>query len=88
MSPNPEGKMTYPDHIKEKLFGHAYRAFSSWHGKVFFYLCMEESKFWETTFGQQFPDNEAFEQALLDSARAKLVPKITNPGFSRHRSAP
>ena len=28
MSPNPEGKMTYPDHIKEELFGHAYRAFS------------------------------------------------------------
>ena len=74
MSPNPEGKMTYPDHLKEKLFGHAYRAFSPWHGKVFFYLCMEESKFWETTFGEQFPDNEAFEQALLESARAKLFP--------------
>jgi spore photoproduct lyase len=73
MSPNPEGKMTYPDHIKEALFGHAYRAFSTWHGKVFFYLCMEESKFWETTFGERYPDNETFEQALLESARAKLA---------------
>ncbi len=73
MSPNPEGKMTYPDHLKEKLFGHAYQAFSIWHGKVFFYLCMEESKFWETTFGERFPDNAAFERALLESARAKLA---------------
>jgi len=73
MSPNPEGKMTYPDHIKEALFGHAYRAFSTWHGKVFFYLCMEESKFWETTFGERYPDNETFEQALLENARAKLA---------------
>ncbi len=72
MSPNPEGKMTYPGHIKEKLFGHAYRAFSIWHGKVFFYLCMEEAKFWETTFGKRFPDNEAFEKALLESARSKF----------------
>lgn len=73
MSPNPEGKMTYPDHIKEALFGHAYRAFSSWHGKVFFYLCMEEPKFWETTFGDLHPDNAAFEGSLLKSARAKLA---------------
>ena len=72
MSPNPEGKMTYPDHIKEKLFGHAYRAFSIWHGKVFFYLCMEEAKFWETTFGELYPDNAAFEKALLENAYAKL----------------
>ena len=74
LSPNPEGKMTYPDHVKESLFGHAYRAFSTWHGKVFFYLCMEESKFWETTFGERFPDNKAFERALLESTRAKLFP--------------
>ena len=73
MSANAEGKMTYPDHIKEELFGHAYQAFSAWHGKVFFYLCMEEPKFWETTFGERFPDNEAFEQGLLDSVRAKLA---------------
>lgn len=73
MSPNPEGKMTYPDHIKEALFGHAYRAFSAWHGKVFFYLCMEEPKFWETTFGKRYPDNAAFERDLLENARAKLA---------------
>jgi spore photoproduct lyase len=73
MSPNPEGKMTYPDHIKEALFGHAYRAFSVWHGNVFFYLCMEESKFWESTFGELYTDNEAFERDLLESTRAKLA---------------
>jgi len=52
MTSNPEGKMTYPDNIKEQLFCHAYESFKPWHGKVFFYLCMEEKKLWEHTFGK------------------------------------
>ena len=72
MTANPEDKQTYPDHIKKELFKHAYEAFADWHGKVFFYLCMEEAKFWDTVFGHRYPDNEAMEAALLDSAWAKL----------------
>mgnify|MGYP000334920506 CR=1 FL=1 len=70
---NPEGKLTYPDKIKEALFQYAYAAFAAWHDKVFFYLCMEESRFWEKTFGHSHADNAAFEQQLLRSARYKLM---------------
>jgi len=69
---NPEGKLSYPDNIKNALFHHAYTAFTPWHDKVFFYLCMEEKHFWETIFGHSYPDNSTFEQALLSSARQKL----------------
>jgi spore photoproduct lyase len=72
MVPNPEGKLTYPDETKIRLFRHAHDAFGPWHDKVFFYLCMEEKKFWEPSLGDAFPDNEAFERSLLDSAWEKL----------------
>jgi len=61
MVPNPEGKLTYPAPIKEKLFKHAFDAFSPWHDKVYFYLCMEEARFWKTTFGWVHESNEKFE---------------------------
>ena len=72
MVSNPEGKQTYPDEIKEQLFRHAYENFAAWHGKVFFYLCMEEARFWDAAFGYRYPDNEAMEAGLLASAWAKL----------------
>lgn len=72
MVANPEGKQTYPDNIKEQLFRHAYEAFSTWHGKVFFYLCMEEAKLWDIAFGHRYPDNETMEASLLASAWEKL----------------
>ncbi len=72
MSTNPEGKLTYPDAIKEQLFEHAYEAFGPWHSKVFFYLCMEEARFWRTTFGKAYPDNDALEASLLAGAWKKL----------------
>jgi spore photoproduct lyase len=72
LTANPEGKRTYPDPIKEKLFRHAYAAFAPWHGRVFFYLCMEEARFWDSAFGYRYPDNTAMEAALLQSAWNKL----------------
>jgi spore photoproduct lyase len=75
MVPNPEGKMSYPDDIKIKLFGHAHEAFEPWHGKVFFYLCMEEKRFWEPSLGASYPGNEAFERSMLDAAWAKMPPR-------------
>jgi len=73
MVSNPEGKMTYPDEIKEQLFRHAYESFKPWHGKVFFYLCMEEKKLWNLTFGESFEDNKAFENTLIESALKKIA---------------
>jgi DNA repair photolyase len=67
MQPNPEGKMTYPDDIKKELFKFGYRSFKQWHDKVFFYLCMEEKKFWLDTFGFVYETNEEFENALNDA---------------------
>lgn len=72
LSPDQEGKMTYPDAIKRQLFEHAYAVFGPWHDQVFFYLCMEEAKFWQTTFAKTYPDNHAFEASLLESAWGKL----------------
>jgi spore photoproduct lyase len=73
MVSNPEGKMTYPDNTKEQLFRHAYDSFKSWHGKVFFYLCMEEKKLWDLTFGESYKDNKAFENTLIESALKKIA---------------
>ena len=73
MIPNPEGKMTYPDDVKIHLFQQAYDAFKPWHEKVFFYLCMEERKLWESTFGYAYQDNQEFENCLIDNAWKKLT---------------
>jgi len=76
MVSNPEGKLTYPDEIKEQLFCWGYRCFSSWHKNVFFYLCMEEEKFWRSTFGEVFSSNEVFEETLLKSVSEKMGVKV------------
>jgi len=73
MASNPEGKMTYPDDIKEQLFRHAYESFKPWHEKVFFYLCMEEKKLWDLTFGESYEDNKTFENTLIESALKKIA---------------
>ncbi len=73
MVSNPEGKMTYPNDIKEQLFRHAYESFKPWHDKVFFYLCMEEKKLWDLTFGESYKDNKTFENTLIESALEKIA---------------
>ena len=76
MVSNPEGKMTYPDNTKEQLFRHAYESFKPWHGKIFFYLCMEEKKLWDLTFGKSYKDNKTFEDTLIESALKKMAEPI------------
>ena len=76
MISNPEGKMTYPDNIKEQLFHYAYESFKPWHHKVFFYLCMEEKKIWDLTFGESLKNNEVFENILIESALKKMSTTI------------
>jgi len=63
--PDAHGKLTYPDALKLELFQHLYRELSTWHGGVFFYLCMEPSHIWEQTFGHAYDSNEAFEEDFL-----------------------
>ena len=61
------GKFSYPLDIKRDLFRFAYRKFSSWHDKVFFYLCMEEPSLWGDVFGRDFEDNEEFEASMIEA---------------------
>ncbi len=58
------GKLSYPEEIKKQLFKFAYNEFSEWKDHVFFYLCMEERKYWEATFQTCYANNESFENAL------------------------
>lgn len=82
MVPNPEGKMTYPESIKNDLFTHAYQCFSFWHGKVFFYLCMEEKKYWLSTFGWTYENNQEFELDLFQSISKKVKLNVSTDNFN------
>ncbi len=70
--PGAKGKLTYPAPLKEEMFGHLHGCFAPWHGKVFMYLCMEEARFWHSTFSFAYPDNDAFESDFARHMRAKL----------------
>jgi len=70
--PDPHGKLTYPDHIKTEKFSVMYQEFSPWHGKVFFYLCMEKADIWLGSLGYVYENNDAFEKDFLDQCYAKI----------------
>jgi spore photoproduct lyase len=74
--PNPEKKWTYPPEIKKLLFTKAYQAFASWHSSVFFYLCMEETRYWNECFGYTYSTNALFERALGESSMAKVYSRL------------
>lgn len=60
-----DGKQSYPDEIKLQLFKTVYAAFpESWKKQVFFYLCMENQRFWKPVFGFEYASNEEFEAAM------------------------
>jgi spore photoproduct lyase len=69
------GKYSYPLERKETMFREAYEAFAPWHGKVFFYLCMEDAALWPAVFGTDFEDNDAFERAMIGSYEEKIREK-------------
>lgn len=66
------GKYSYPLSLKEEMFSTLYQAFAPWHGKVFFYLCMEDESLWQKVFGYEFENNFVFEQAMLQAYQAKI----------------
>jgi spore photoproduct lyase len=67
------GKYSYPLDIKEQMFGGVYRAFEKWHGKVFFYLCMEDKSLWQKVFGYEYESNEAFEENMKKAYIGKIT---------------
>ncbi len=69
---DPHGKLTYPDEVKIEKFSALYGAFSSWHDKVFFYLCMEKAPIWEKSLGFVFKNNDHFEKEMLDYCFRKM----------------
>lgn len=72
MVTDPHGKMTYPDDIKIEKFSTMYKTFAPWHGRVFFYLCMEKAALWQKSLGFVYPDNETFEKDLLEHSMTKV----------------
>jgi len=58
------GKLSYPLATKQKLFSFAYQALAPWHGKVFFYMCMEDHSLWKEVFGYEYPTNESLEMDM------------------------
>lgn len=67
------GKYSYPLKLKSEIFKMMYDAFSPWHGKVFFYLCMEDRSLWKPIFGYEYATNEDFEKAMKESYMNKII---------------
>jgi spore photoproduct lyase len=72
-----DGKLSYPEAIKQEMFSFAYRSLAAWHGRVFFYLCMENSRLWQPVLGFDYPSNEAFEEAMKQSYLDKIETRRT-----------
>ncbi len=66
------GKLSYPLSVKERLFSFAYQSLAPWHGKVYFYMCMEDHSLWKRVFGYEYPTNESFELDMKYSYWAKI----------------
>ena len=64
-SKDHHGKFTYADDRKVELFRHLYRRFRPWHGKVLFYLCMENPSIWQRVLGLAYDSNADFESDFL-----------------------
>ena len=69
------GKLSYPLETKKELFSFAYQALKEWHGKVFFYMCMEDHSLWKDVFGYEYPTNESFEMDMKLHYLSKIQQK-------------
>ncbi len=70
-----DGKLSYPKETKIKMFKHLYNSLSPWHGKVFFYMCMENHSLWKEVFGYEYPTNESFEMDMKLNYMKKIINK-------------
>ncbi|MEA3499053.1 MAG: hypothetical protein U9R16_08340 [Campylobacterota bacterium] len=69
---NINGKQSYSLETKKEMFKHAYDSFKSWHGKVYFYLCMEDHSLWKDVFGYEYSSNNQFEDFMLNNYTDKI----------------
>ena len=79
-----DGKLSYPDDIKLRMFSHAYRWLAPWHHRVFFYLCMENHRLWSRVFGFEYASNQALEEAMKASYLTKILAISGSSTRSRH----
>jgi spore photoproduct lyase len=66
------GKQSYSIETKKEMFKHAYDSFSSWHGKVYFYLCMEAHSLWKDVFNYEYSSNNQMEDMMKMSYWSKI----------------
>jgi spore photoproduct lyase len=75
-----DGKLSYPQSIKEEMFRFAYQSLQAWHEDVFFYLCMENQRLWQPVFGYDYASNQAFETAMKRAYLKKIGDKRKRDG--------
>lgn len=66
------GKQSYSLEVKKEMFKHCYESFSSWHDKVYFYLCMEAHSLWKEVFGYEYISNNQMEDMMKSSYLEKI----------------
>ena len=66
------GKQSYSLDVKKEMFKSAYDSFKSWHGKVYFYLCMEDHSLWKDVFGYEYSSNNQMEDMMNMSYMDKI----------------
>ncbi|MGB5866544.1 MAG: spore photoproduct lyase family protein [Arcobacteraceae bacterium] len=66
------GKQSYSIEIKKEMFKHCYNSFSSWHGQVYFYMCMEAHSLWKDVFGYEYSSNNQMEDMMKMSYLSKI----------------
>ena len=69
---NAQGKHSYPLELKEEMFRGIYNAFKPWHGKVYFYMCMEDKSLWKKVFGYEYENNDDMEKDMISSYLKKI----------------
>jgi spore photoproduct lyase len=68
----PDNKITYACAVRKKLYRNALKALTPWKGKVVQYLCMEFHDMWQEVMGYTYTDNNGLNEAINESAFAKL----------------
>jgi spore photoproduct lyase len=66
LTPDPHGKLTYPDELKIEIYRHLYQALSGWQNQLMIYLCMEKAAIWDAVFGKVHASSVAFEQHFAE----------------------
>lgn len=69
------GKQSYSIETKKEMFSHLYKSFQPWHGKVYFYMCMEAHSLWKDVFGYEYSSNNQMEEFMKNSYMQKILNK-------------